>query len=335
MSKKAIAALLLAALGLLPAAPRVSAGEAARAPFTVAVLPDTQVYAERYPETFTAQTEWIKANREKENIRFVAHVGDVVNHGPDEKQWRNADASMKVLDGVVPYGIAPGNHDYNGTSRRNLTLYNKYFPASRFSKQPWYGGGFDASNDNSWQRFSAAGMDFLVVCLELGPRDEVLKWANELVARHPKHRTIVVTHCYLNVDGKRIRKTDKFGPNTYVKKNNDGEETWTKFVSRHANIFLVLNGHMLARPGVRLTSRGEKGNAVHQVLSNYQGLRNGGNGWLRLMKFVPGKNRIEVSTWSPTLKKFWEEKNEKSRDDHRFTLEYDMTPKAGERGAAR
>jgi hypothetical protein len=315
---------LILLVSALAAGAPAAAGAGERGPFTVAVLPDTQKYAERYPETFTAQTSWIKDNLEKENIKFVAHVGDVVNQGYKEEQWQNADRSMKLLDGVVPYGIAPGNHDYNGTSRRNTTLFNKYFPPSRFSRHSWYGGGFDESNDNSYQTFKAAGMDFLVVCLELAPRDEVLKWAGDLVARHPGHRTIVVTHCYMNVDGKLVKKTDKFGPNTYVKVNNDGEEMWAKFVSRHENIFMVLNGHMLARPGLRLSAKGQKGNTVHQLLANYQGLRNGGNGWLRLMKFVPAQDRIEVSTYSPTLDKFWEEKNPKSKDDHRFTLDYDM-----------
>ncbi len=329
MPLRTLAALVLFFAGLAPVGP---AAGAECAPFTLAVLPDTQVYSQRYPETFTAQTRWIKENRDKHNIKFVAHLGDVVNTGYKEDQWLNADRSMKILDGVLPYGIAPGNHDYNSIARRNTTLYNKYFPPSRFAKYSWYGSGYDKkTNDNSYQRFKAAGMDFLVVCLEMGPRDEVLKWAGDLVARHPRHRTIVVTHCYLNVAGKRITKKEKGGPGTYVKKNNDGEEMWTKFVSQHKNIFMVLCGHVLRTPGARLSSKGVKGNTVHQVLSNYQGLRNGGNGWLRLMKFAPKENKIHVSTYSPTLKKFWEEKNKKNHDDHRFTLDYNMDLKAGQR----
>ncbi len=336
MPLRTIAALTLLVTGLAPVAPVALAAGAKRAPFTIAVLPDTQKYSQIHPETFTAQTRWIKANRDKENIKFVAHLGDVVQTGRLEKEWINADRSMKILDGVVPYGIALGNHDYNGTTRRNSTLFNKFFPPSRFAKYRWYGGGYDKkTNDNSCQRFKAAGMDFLVVCLELGPRDEVLKWAGDLVARHPRHRTIVVTHCYLNRDGTRITKKEKGGPGTYVKKNNDGEEMWTKFVSRHKNIFMLLCGHIIRTPGARLSSKGVKGNTVHQLLSNYQGLRNGGNGWLRLMKFAPGENKIHVKTYSPTLKKFWAEKkkskkkdNKKSLDAHRFTLDYNMDLKA-------
>ena len=69
--------------------------------FTIAVLPDTQIYAESYPEVFTCQTEWIAENKDRLNIAFVLHEGDITN-GNADYQWRNASGSMRVLDRVVP-----------------------------------------------------------------------------------------------------------------------------------------------------------------------------------------------------------------------------------------
>jgi hypothetical protein len=43
--------------------------------WTLAVLPDTQYYSQKYPDVFVRQTEWIVANRERHRIRFVAHEG--------------------------------------------------------------------------------------------------------------------------------------------------------------------------------------------------------------------------------------------------------------------
>jgi len=66
-----------------------------------------------------AQTEWVKENRDKENIVFVTHVGDVVNdhkQAPDE--WVVAQRAMSVLDGVVPWGVAIGNHDFDSLTCR-------------------------------------------------------------------------------------------------------------------------------------------------------------------------------------------------------------------------
>ncbi|MFH1022852.1 MAG: metallophosphoesterase [Planctomycetota bacterium] len=314
--------ILLCAALLAPAPERPQAAGAAAGdpkagmPFTLVVLPDTQTYTLSAPEIFTAQTRWIRDNKDKWNIAFVAHLGDIVENGPKEDEWQRANESMSLLDGVVPYGIVPGNHDYNSTSARNTTLYNKYFPVSRFEKQPWYGGHFGENNDNSYQTFRTEGMDFLSLCLELGPRDEVLEWAGGVIARYPRHRVIVITHCYLNFDGTRVRKGHEYHTSTYVRKGNDGEAIWEKLVSQHKNIFLVLSGHMLG-PAARLIGEGREGNRVHELFSNYQGSK---KGWLRIMTFLPRENRIDVTTYSPTLDKYLEDGNNK------FSLDYAMQP---------
>ena len=84
----------------------------------------------------------------------------------------------------------------------------------------------------------------------------------------------------------------------------------------HKNIFMVLCGH--ASGEAVLTSKGEHGNQVHQVLSDYQNLHNGGESWLRYMVFEPSENKIKVYTYNPALKKF------RNQPSSRFDLEYSM-----------
>ena len=79
--------------------------------WTLAILPDTQIYAQSYPQHFTAQTQWIKDHVASHNIKYVLHEGDITNNNVTA-QWNNALASMNVLNGVLPYAMAPGNHDY-------------------------------------------------------------------------------------------------------------------------------------------------------------------------------------------------------------------------------
>ena len=70
----------------------------------------------------------------KENIKYVVHLGDIVNNN-NVPQWENANAAMRTLDGVVPYSVVPGNHDIgaNGSANtRDTTLFNTYFPVSDF-----------------------------------------------------------------------------------------------------------------------------------------------------------------------------------------------------------
>ena len=97
---------------------------------------------------------------------------------------------------------------------------------------------------------------------------------------------------------------------------NLGEQMWEKFVKKHKNIFMVLCGHVLGE--ALLTSTGDHGNTVYQILSNYQGMNNGGESWLRYMTFQPDSNTIEVFTYNPDLDKF------NDQPTSRFELEYPM-----------
>jgi len=298
--------------------PPVSADEK---PFSIVLLPDTQNYAAYFPETFFAQTAWVKANREKFNIRHVLHLGDLTEHD-STKEWQVADKAMGTLDGVVSYTVVPGNHD--GSGRRRTKRYNRWFGPQRFKDKKHYGGHFGEGNESNVSFFDAGVMKFMVIGLEFGPRDEVLAWAGKLCEKHKDRRVIVVTHCYMYYDDTRVGRGDGSHPRVFLgsRPGNDGEQMWEKFVKHHENIFLVVSGHIRPRGTGRLTSVGKHGNKVHQLLANYQSFAKGGNGWLRLMKFVPAENKILVVTYSPTLNKFMND------DRHSFALKWTMTPAA-------
>lgn len=287
--------------------------------FSIVALPDTQYYSESHPEIFTAQTRWIRRNVEDWRIAMVLHEGDITNRNNDE-QWRNADLSCRLLDGKVPYAMAAGNHDMGpgGSARnRDLRLYRKTFPKDRFDCQPGWGDRFGEGMENHFRTFRACGMDFLVVVLEFGPRDEALDWANDVVSQHPQHRAIVVTHSYMSCDDTRVHDIPA-SPRRYGCGGNDGEEMWQKLVRKHPNLFLVLSGHVLGDGLGRRTDRADDGHAVHQVLANYQMKERGGNGWMRVMRFFPAEGRIDFTTWSPFLK-------ESAIDEqNRFALDYEM-----------
>ena len=73
--------------------------------FVVVLLPDTQNYAEKFPGTYTTQTEWIRSRIEPDNVKFVIHLGDIVQNAHVVEEWDNADQAHRVLDGVVPYSV--------------------------------------------------------------------------------------------------------------------------------------------------------------------------------------------------------------------------------------
>jgi len=297
-------------------------------PFSVVVLPDTQNYTDSSfggsPKYFYDQTKWIKENRKKLNIVMVAHVGDIVQNPGARSEWEIASDAFKTIDNDVPYILCLGNHDITDDQGEQpdarSTLVNDYFGPSRFTENPLYAKNFEADArvhflepdkaDNYYLVFAGGGMDFLIVALEFKPRDEVLTWANEVIAAHPDHRCIVLTHGYLNASAKR-------GMGKYGIEGNTSQEIWDKCISRHENIFLVLCGHILGES--ILTSTGTAGNRVHQILADFQNnyVGNGGQGYLRIMTFFPEEKKIQNQTYSPSLDTYL------TRPKSQFSLEYE------------
>ena len=313
--------LLAAVISIIICPSQIEAQKNEREEFSIVLLPDTQYYSFNYNDVFYAQTKWIADNIKERNIKMVVHVGDVTeNNTPSE--WAVADKALVMLDGKVPYSLALGNHDYpENASSRDTDMYNKTFTLERYQMSPGWGGRMGTDNDNHYRTFSAAGMDFLVLTLEFGPTDEMLEWANNVAKAHPDHRIIVNTHCYMGCDGTRVGNQDPGRPQSYGTGGNDGEQMWEKFVKHHENIFMVLSGHLTCGGEGQglLVEKGTKGNRVIQILCDYQNRPYGGSGWLKIIQFIPEKNHIVFTAYSPYLDRY---------DDavrHTFYVNYDMT----------
>ncbi len=286
--------------------------------FTIAVLPDTQNYSEKFPEHFTAQTKWIVENKAKYSIVCVQHLGDVTNRN-SQAEWTNAQSAMSLLDGNLPYFMVPGNHDYSeggACTNRDCGL-TEAFPISKFRSLKTFGGTYDREpnrTENSFHLFSAGGRELMSMCLEFGPRKDVVRWANEVAAQHQNREIILSTHAYMYYDDTRYSwKTfgnkQSWNPHSYpVAKNTnddvcDGEDLWNLLVSQHQNFILTLNGHVLGDGLGRMVSTTPNQRDVHQVLVNYQMRPNGGDGWLRLLEFQRDSKTVQVYDYSPTLNK--------------------------------
>ncbi|MGD9721599.1 MAG: metallophosphoesterase [Pirellulales bacterium] len=287
----------------------------AKGSFTVAVLPDTQNYSERYPQTYLAQTNWILENQKDRNIACVLHLGDITNNNA-VAEWQNARQAMQVLDGKLPYTLVPGNHDYSdgGVCQDRGTLLNDYFPVGQYRGTPGFGGTYDKEPqrlENSYSLFSAEGRNFLVLNLEFGPRRDVIRWANEVVAQHQDRAAILVTHAYMyyddtRYDWKKYGDKQSWNPHNYaIAKATgddvaDGEELWNGLVARQPNFVLTLNGHVL-KDGLGRTVTAAPGNReIPQVLVNFQMKPKGGDGWLRLLEFKADGKTVQTYDYSPT-----------------------------------
>ncbi|MEI8174485.1 MAG: metallophosphoesterase [bacterium] len=274
--------------------------------FTLIVLPDTQFYSSLYPDIFCAQTNWIVENKEKLNIMFVSQLGDITNNGGDApKQWEVASRCMGKLDGKVPYGILPGNHDAETPSEKEtgFASYTKSFPTSRFSKYSWYKGNFE-DNVNNYEIIETNGEKIMFLNMGIEPSDKALEWAKNVLKQNPNIYTIFTTHKYLSDTAKTPENM-----RGYSKDGNTGLDIWNKLISKSCSIKMTLSGHFHTSTGENMvTSKNICNEDVYQIMQDYQNNKNGGDGELRIFTFSPKEKKISVSTYSPYTKILYEDK---------------------------
>lgn len=279
--------------------------------FTIIVIPDTQDYTDggspsggfSGEQTFNTVLQWIADNKDEQKIVFVSHVGDIVNDYNSREQWVVARQAMDIIHGIIPYGLAIGNHDMD-TKTGEKKYFEEFFGKERFYKFDWYG---DSYNNNSYQLITEEGINILFLHLECNAPDDVLLWADGVLNKYPDHLVIVTTHMWLGPVvpwGKSDYYSIPKGRMQWSKchkNNNRGNtphEIWDKLIRHHSNINMVLCGDQRATQAFRLQSVGDKHNVVHELLTDIR------DGYIRLMRFTPAKNMIEVMTYSPTLKMF-------------------------------
>lgn len=269
--------------------------------FTIPVMPDTQGEVGDKPEMLISQLKWIVDKKDSLNIPFVLHVGDIVNfdnHG----HWQTASDGFKILDDAkIPYVFCLGNHDTEAVgvnsgsaapgnvnlNLRKTTKFNTYFPVSRLMGQQ---GRFEeGKSDNAYYTFKAGGLDWMIVSLEFCARLGPVRWANKVVSEHPNHNVIILTHYHLNGSGDISERNAGYG-------DLSPYEIYDMLIKKHPNILMVLSGH--TGNSTFRNDRGENGNRIYQILTDYQN-ENHGDGYLRLLDINPERRYMSGKVYSP------------------------------------
>lgn len=310
--------------------------------WSIVVIPDIQTYVKQIENQgiLDMMLAWIVRRRDEMNIRQVLFTGDLVYSNDQgmpvqpagvrfapsgslrdligDEQWQATSRLLTRLDGIVPYVLSTGNHDYgiNNAENRN-SHFSRFFPINRnpltcrqlvschvnaFGKR---------TLENSAYELIAPGHDgrkFLIITLQFAPTDKDLKWAEGIAGqpRFANHIGILLTHSYMYANGKRIQKEN------YVlnrKGGNAGEAIFRKLVYPAKNIRLVIAGHVCRINNWNYAvgfsvDKNSSGKKVSQMVFNTQAIGggfsgNGGDGWLRILEFLPDGKSIKASTFSP------------------------------------
>ena len=309
--------------------------------YSMAVVGDPQIVTARSVTSskdkgkIDALYKWIVDNAKDRNIKFAFTLGDFVHDPNNVEQYEAAVTALKQLNGVVPYSIIRGNHD-------KLSYYNTYFKYDDFKGQ--LEGSFDATMLNTYQKFQVGNIKYMVVNLDFGvggadtaDSDEIIAWANKIVAANPDYNVIVTTHGYLYNDGTRLGPGRTSSPTYNVvndygyQRDKDGTDIWNEFTSKHSNIVLVLSGHITSEKIVKSESIGVNGNTVVEMLVNPQGFDETRDlcGMVAMLYFSNGGKTVQVEYYSTLRDKYYKE-------DSQFTFNLNVIESdviEGENGA--
>ncbi|USB33169.1 S-layer homology domain-containing protein [Paenibacillus sp. YPG26] len=286
--------------------------------FSFIWMSDTQYYSQSFPYIYQKNVKWIADNKDKLNLKYVIHTGDIVDKSYQEYQWQEADKNMKVLENAdIPYGVLAGNHDVNH-QENDYTKYWEYFGESRFKNMPTFAGSYK-NNRGHYDLVSAGGNDFIIVYMGWGLGDKEIEWMNEIVSKYPERKAILALHEYMLVSNNRAPIADKI---------------YEKVVLPNKNVFATLSGHYHdAQLKVdEIDDNGDKvpDRKVYQMLADYQGAPEGGLGYIRLMQFDMKNNKLHMKTYSPYLDKynFYDPaENPKYQGKDEFSLDLDLQPR--------
>ncbi len=294
--------------------------------YSLAIVGDTQTVTYQNPELLKNIYSWIVENKDAKNIQYVIGLGDITEYGVDEghanydatranAEWTAAKEAISLMDGKIPYSLIRGDgHD-------GIEMFNTYFANHVGYTENIAGYMEEGRIDNVYHTFTVGNVDYLLLSLDHGTKDDVIVWANEVVSAHPAHRVIVTTHEYIRSDGSMIVSGEAGAATAYDPDNNNAEELWSDFLSKHPNIFMVLCGHADANDVVVSKQIGDYGNEVTQILVDPQTMDaeygQGSKGMVAMLYFSEDGEDVQVQYYS-TLKDTY-------RPTTEFTVSYGST----------
>jgi len=267
-------------------------GEPEQYDFSIAWLSDTQYYTERFPDNFRIMNEYIVENKDRMNIRYVVHTGDLIDDIDETYQWEYADQYMRIFeDAELPYGVLAGNHDI-AQHNRIYQNYQKYFGEERFKNNGVYGESY-INNIGHYDLITAGGQDFIFVYMSFDFDREAAVWMNRVLAEHSDRIAIINLHNYVNKEGEL---------------DTAGQFFKEEVVAKNPNVRLVLGGHYhgaaINITGFDDDNDGTEERTVYQILSDYQSDAEGGSAYYKTLYFDLANGKIYMNAYSPKYNDF-------------------------------
>lgn len=279
------------------------------APFTIAIIPDTQKMTVNTNTARMVQTfKWLETNRVALNLAAVVGVGDCVEYyGREATAWATFFSGINQLTNT-PILVSAGNHDEisNGTGR-DYSGFNANITRSFYTGKSWFNGGFMTNNSQTeaYLTITNGSTKLLLFTVEFLPKTNQVQWVSNVCAQFPQHYALLATHNYLLPSGERAIHSSFYSTDLYgITDGCNGEDIW-QLMRGVPNLRMIVCGHQITLPYESHTlAFGDSGNWVNQVFVNYQDLEISTGeavSKVKLLTFYPAKGKIDAQTFDGEL----------------------------------
>lgn len=169
--------------------------------------------------------------------RVVGYNNNADNPGPGGSAVNQNPHCPLYFQNVGMTDVTDCKTDPRLTGNKQLRMtqeFNAAFTADRYGA---VAGVFEAGKvDNIYSTFSAGGKQWLVLTLEFHARDAAIQWAKTVVASHPTHNVIIVSHSILN-------SALEFEPGNAGYGNTTGIYLRDQLILEYPNIVATFCGH--------------------------------------------------------------------------------------------
>lgn len=233
---------------------------------TMVTIPDVQNHSTTEHELNDVISKWIIENIETKNIISTFSVGDITQNATST-EWKWVYGSYSILNNLMPFTIALGNHDYptltgRGAGSRDCSIYNSFWQYDEYKDINAQWGGFgvfeEGKMENCYILFESKlngeesndkPIKFILFALEYGPRDEVLEWVNIILKKYSDRNAILTTHSFKatnnmfsgEIDGHKDTFSADFARDSSV---NEAPDIIDKVINKNDNVIAVYNGHL-------------------------------------------------------------------------------------------
>ena len=276
-----------------PVPDALTAGEGV---YTFAWISDPQHYSESHPEIFCAMTRFLQKERERLNLAYVVHTGDMVQDRGAPEQWDAAEAAMRML-ADIPHGVLAGNHDV-GTSRRDFSEFNARFGGAHMEGKPYCGGIYEGGMGH-YDLIDAGDTRFVFAYMGYQPDEAAIRWLTSVFNQYPERVGVLAVHDYFKTD---------------LSLYDSGRALQKAVLAQCPNVYLVLSGHRYNVAAVPVSfdddGDGTADRTVYQMIANYQAAGSeGGSGYMRFLQIDEAAGELRAYSYSPYLEdyRYWDE----------------------------